>query len=107
MKTIAVLLFAMALLLAWNYATCQFCDEGVWPEGGNGTMRQCAIHGENSPITRAYNGISWQVNVYLPGMGCISNSTTPIYIHLGPVKIEINGWFKGFHRVPMINMRYQ
>jgi hypothetical protein len=106
-KLLKFILPVLALLFVWNYLTCQYCDEGIWPEGGNGTMQECAIHGQNSPITKAFNGISWQVNIYIPGLGCISNDTTPIYIRFGPFKLTITGWFKGFHRVPIMHLRYQ
>jgi hypothetical protein len=115
-KLLKFILPVLALLFLWNYLTCQFCG-GSMPNSGsigpfsysgtNGTVGECAIDHSNSPVTWSYTGATYQVNIYIPGLGCFSNSPTPLYINAGPIKIAITTWAKGFHRVPMMYLRYQ
>ena len=108
MKPFIVVFFAVILLFAWNRLTCQYCpkagDLGQF-RGSMMTMRECAIHGEYRPITRAFVGVGWQVNIWIPFIGCVSNDPTPLYVNVGPVKVTINTWFKGWHRVKVVHLR--
>lgn len=101
MKKIVIILLPIILLFAWNELTCQFCPRDN--DGEAMTMQECAIHGENSPITRSYGWTGWKVNVWIPFIGCIANDPTPVDVF----GIRVEGWFKGWHQVRTIHFRFQ
>lgn len=106
MKNLLIfLVILIALFFAWNKLTCQFCQGDN--AGSTMTMRECAIHGQDTPITKEFVWVGWQVNIWVPFVGCISNDPTPLYLNAGPVRVTIGGWFKGWHRVRVIHFRLQ
>jgi hypothetical protein len=105
MKALFVfLLCAVVLLFVWNYFTCWHCGH---ESGEIGTVQECAIDHSSSFVTRSFVWVGWQVNIYIPFVGCYSNNPMAIRVHFGPINITIDGWFKGWHRVPMTHLRYQ
>lgn len=102
MKSIFTVLVVIGLLYAWSRATNTAPNrEHVDFASTIGSVQACSIHGAGGYITRSFVWVGWQVNIFIPGYGCISNDPGPIYIRLPGSTLTIGTWFKGWHRVPL------
>lgn len=111
MKRIIAVIVLIALLFAWNTLTCTACRKhgGRFAEITDvSSARWMCMEGGSGFVHVRYTWVqNWLVGVYIPGLGCFYNDPTPQYVRVGGFELAIKTWFKGFHRVEMLDGRLQ